>query len=249
MCVFADSSDCNSADLFKRRTPQDCAASAKITSIPIIVPDLSYSIEEIFLRRNLICQAQIMFERTRGEIMLRSLNQPTLFVCQYEPDSLYQKTLNRHLIRIKDCNDFTIGLPQSIIEIPRLGVLVIISSDVTTAELLSQTLHFLTASIIQQIDSQFVLRVIHLQRADQCSPQDISVLIIGDNENIDCWPSITIRAQIDRCALFQFDRLKITKEKNRDAVNFGQQQHDTNHCVGPRRCANRMKYAPPRVTQ
>src|ERR1700678_162776 len=84
---------------------------------------------------------------------------------------------------------------QGAIDIPRLGVLIVVASDVSDLRLFAELSKIFSPPIVEDIDVQFLRRVIDISRRKRRRTYHQQGLVIGWNENVHVRPLINVGGQ------------------------------------------------------
>ena len=117
------------------------------------------------------------------------------------------------------------------VDVARLGVGIVVACLVSNAGFEGKLAELLAASVIQNVDVQFVRGPVHVERAQRGVAHHLQRLVVGGNQDIDVRPFFFVVGKHYGRAPQRPDGLKVSQEEDDKGVGFGQEKAKNEECV------------------
>ena len=94
--------------------------------------------------------------------MMRCLNKGNIRILDQPPHCFDQKIRRGHVVTVKNGHKLSVRDSHGVINVSRLGMIVLFTLDVTGTDLLGKLLKKRTAAVIENIDMEFIGRPLQI---------------------------------------------------------------------------------------
>lgn len=150
--------------------------------IEVLAGGLDPAVEALLIRQQPALQAQVAHHRIGIHVALGGLHEPHGRITE-QAGRAAQEGPQRHDIGIEHRHQIALAVAQSVVEVARLGMGVVLPGEIAAAEALAELRQLLPAGIVQQPDRQ--VRVVHRQTAPQAALHQLGRFTAAGHQHID----------------------------------------------------------------
>ena len=212
--VFGDGAGGKAANLVECAAPHHGATAAEEGGVPVVLAALDDAEEERLLGPHRATRAApAVLKRIEVVEVLRRLHEAHLRVREIA-QRLGQKVAPRCVIGIEDRDQLAAAVGQRMVQVARLGVLVVGARQVFAAKLPGQRAHLRAAPVVEQ--PGFV-RVVHRPRGEQRLAHQLDRFVVGRHEYVDA----QARGRRRRRAVGEAPAHEYVQQRGAEAEHFG----------------------------
>ena len=196
--IFGHGFNGNAPDLQQNTALEDRAGAAKKCGVPQIIAVLHQTVEQLTFVGHSLEGSQVFFKGIGREKMVRCLQHGQLGITQKPAHCNLQEGARRHVVAIENGHIVARHVLERGIDVARLGMLVVVAGDVNHTRFFGEQPELLSASIVQNVNFDFVFGPVNGQSCKHRVAHHGQRLVVGRNQHIDCGPLVHIVWQRNR---------------------------------------------------
>ena len=223
------------------------ARAAEKRGVPKIVAVLNQAVKQGPFIGHAPKGAQVALKRVGREEMVRRLQHGAFWIALKPAHGGFQERARGQVVAVKNGDQLPIGFLQGVVQVARLGVVVVRADDVLHPHFGRKRPKFLAPTIVQEIDLEAIGRPIQCHGRQHRRAHDGQRLVVSRNEHIHGGPGLGCALQRGRRTLERPRRLNKTQHHDQPGVGLGRQQAVAQNGLRQGFKLQRRRHAPPGI--
>ena len=189
----------------------------------------------------------VLFEGIGRIEVMRRLHERDLRVLHEPAHGRDEEVLRRHVVAVEDDDVFARSNGQSVIDVARLRVIVLIALDVAGAHLVGELPESIAAPVVENVDVKLLLRPVEIERGKDRGLDHVERLVVGRNEDVHVGPDRAVLGERTDFAVKRPADLEVAEAHHRKGIEFRAEKERRKEDVKPRIRVEGRRRAPPEV--
>ena len=200
--------------------PDDRAGAAKERRVPGVVAALNEDVKERVFLRNRVREAEVaLVGRGRIEVV-RRLHERDLAVAEHPSHGVGEEGAHRNVVAVEDHDEFAVNFAERVVDVPRLGALVLFTADVADAGLFREGLKVVAVAVVENPDVELLFGPVHRLHAQNRRAHEFERLVVARNAHVDMRPEGTVLGERAGLAVEHPEGLEVAERHQDEGVDL-----------------------------
>ena len=203
--------------------------------------------EERVLDRHGALEMHVLLKGIGRVKVVRCLHERDLRIAHEPARRRDEEVVRGDVVAVEDHDVLAVRDGHRMVDVARLGMIVLIALDVARACGLRKGLDKVATAVVEHVDVELVGRPVHVERGVNRRLDDVERLVVGRDEDVDVGPDGAVGGQRGGLAVEHPADLEVAEHHHGERIDFGHEKQDPEEEVESVARAHGRRAAPPEV--